>query len=975
MLSVPEFLVPAIVRPSNRSFSATRRRRAKTQTYSEPSLDSLKDSAFYTCPAKPVREPLPLRVPIPEPDVRHDIQPWLAAIDPFLPDHLRQGTSGRHDAVDPASTIDFAWLLNAAQDASHDILSHMGLVEGRWDAVTWIVKKLMEDGPSATEPPIQPESSANTIWPETEPRSLHDLTNGPLRLERVRPSKRLRHTLDDLTSAPDTINFKDAAVKRALGQVWRSLGNMILEAAEESNNKDSQILPHVLGIIAHLHHIGMIPDSVYTHRPTQDAHALRQPPTLHLLSSTILTALSDATWRAHEASVTIAKERMNASYFLGHEIPGSRFKTQVTEIAPELWLELVLWSCLHGGWILDGTAVLERMFSHRVEDPWGLISWREISLASEEKPTVSGWRLFSKREDITTEAEARARTQKKVSSEVVTGFIDGLVNTMRVGIGARGTPPEKLVHHIKSLKQLLDRSSLSLGSATWDSIMVRLLESGGVIPQKRPELLLSILDLASGFGSEVSSANASSQPFKASKEPPYYFEPSTTPISLLHQTMRSFLESGDISGVMTTLNVLQHYTDSNKQKSMQQFFEALKTVQVRQDQLFMSRVPAIDFPAFDTQLPVVLLAKVLDLATDAKLFDLGRWLLLSDELDGPLITREMYTNSTMASSIIRFGTMAGENDLVMKVVKMTSTWNSNQQTQRIPDELQTALLSSQVKLNRWNSVRSMQNYVLANPGYRPQPTVLAEFIAELLRHSPASDQSTQKRLQEARSAFTDFLFAWEGIVLTHLKNELYSILGIVSSVREDWKEYCSHFLAFSTRQGIRLSTDDFNHILSGVLDGFDSLKGKELVEKWCYKLPKTFEPYRAPGGLPTMPQYRAGKAEEYKSRPADIEINQSSGAKLILQGRVHPNRQTVWAILRKVQQEEDERRARNAELTTEKRTEVRETLKWAARLLYSLGFDHEDIIRGLGDLAEIAELDAPPSSKVTGLPDVQRQSF
>lgn len=111
-----------------------------------------------------------------------------------------------------------------------------------------------------------------------------------------------------------------------------------------------------------------------------------------------------------------------------------------------------------------------------------------------------------------------------------------------------------------------------------------------------------------------------------------------------------------------------------------------------------------------------------------------------------------------------------------------------------------------------------------------------------------------------------------------------------------------------------------------------------------------------------MPRYYSGAADEYERKPEDIVIMQEGkdgkeGTKLILQGRVYPNRQTVWAILREVQQEEDRMSERGA--TMEERTEVKETLKWAARLLYYLGFDYEDIIRDLGSLAELAELAAP----------------
>ncbi|KAJ4350524.1 uncharacterized protein N0V89_009145 [Didymosphaeria variabile] len=714
----------------------------------------------------------------------------------------------------------------------------------------------------------------------------------------------------------------------------------------------------------------LIPDSVYAHKPDPDNYALQQPPTLHVLSSKILTALSDAQWRAHEASVKIATERLNASYFLGHEIPGSRYKIQVTEVAPELWLELVLWSCLHGGWTLDGSAILEDIASHRGERPWVLTSWKELLEAEaeeQEHAAQKGWGLFGTRDGMVPHTEQRTRMQRKISSEVVTAIVDGLVNDVRLGVGARGTTPEYLVERIKALKQFLDNSSLSLGSTTWDSIMSRLLESGSIVPEKRPEVLLSILDLASEFGSEVSAVNASPKPAAIESEPPYFFEPTTVPISLLHRTMRSYVHNGDIAGAMHTLEKLQELTDQNKQKSLAHFFEILKTIPLRHEQPFTSRLPPIEFPAFENQLSVPLLAKLLDLITDANMYDLGRWFLFSEDLDGPLIRPGMYGNFVMAASIIRFGTMAGEHDLVLKIVNKTSTTDNTPGLpvkHRMPHEFFTALLCSQIKLHRWTSVRGMQNYVLETPGFQVKPKVIAQFAAELLRLSAPTEGSATTK-EDARTAFKNLLFTWESLVVNDMRKELYCVLAILSSVHVEWKGYCSQFLTFSAQQGIKLSTEDFNIILSGVLDGYGTLKAKEVVEMWCYQAPRTFEPYRAPGGLPTMSKYRPTKSEEYESRPENIELHQASGAKLILLGRIHANRQTVWAILRKMQQEHEEMQRRGEEASVAKRGEIRKTLEWAAKMLYYLGFDYEDIIRDLGNLAELAGLEAPAAPTAT----------
>jgi hypothetical protein len=852
------------------------------------------------------------------------------------------------------TSFDLALVINAAQDASLDILSYVGLVEGRWPAMTWMAKKLVEDGKRAIEPPPQLEPAANIIWPESEPRSLKDLTEQPLRTERVRPSRKLRLSLDDLTSAPDSINLRHVVVKRALGQLWRTLGNMILAGAEQSSGED-MVMPHVLEIIAYLHHVGLMPDSVYTYHPRENEYALQQPPTLHMLSSKILTALSDASWKAHEASVRLAKTGAKTSYSLGHEIPGSRYKVRVTEVLPALWLELVLWSCLHGGWTSDGIAILEQLESRRKEHGWSLISWREIMLAEQQNsPALSRrWRLFSTNDDPVPNIEGGAGISRTISSEIVTAFVYAAVNEVRVGVGFRGADPDILIRQLKTLKGFLDSNNLSLGSTAWDSVMARLLESGAFIPEKRPEVLLRLFELATGFGVEVNTANTCAT---LNDEIPYFFEPTTLPLNMLHRTIRAFINNGDIQGAMGALMLLQQHTDENKQKSLQQFFEMLKTEAPQKDEAFTSHLPPIDFPAFDINMPVPLRARLLDLATESKIYELGRWLLFAQDIDGPLIGRELYNHRSVAASIVRFGTLAGENDLVLDIVKRAGMWNEKHQEQRMPAEVLTALLCSQLKLHRWDSVRGMQQYVAETSTFRPRPIILATFAAELLRLSTAPEE---KRLK-AQDAFTRFLFAWEDLVMKNVRNELYCILAIMSTTDDAWKDYCSQFLAISFQQEIQLSTHDFNQVLWGIIDSYGATKARSVVDTWCHVAPDTFQASRAPGGLLRMPRFQPGKGEQYDGRPQNIELAQESGVTLILQGRVQPNRQTFWAIFRKVQEEVDQRKRQGEDFSVTERAEVRDTLKWAARLLLDLGYDYEAIVRDMGSsLADLAELEAP----------------
>ena len=115
-----------------------------------------------------------------------------------------------------------------------------------------------------------------------------------------------------------------------------------------------------------------------------------------------------------------------------------------------------------------------------------------------------------------------------------------------------------------------------------------------------------------------------------------------------------------------------------------------------------------------------------------------------------------------------------------------------------------------------------------------------------------------------------------------------------------------------------------------------------------------------------MPQFRVGRGREIEAFPDDIEIVQDSGAKLVLQGRILPNRQTIWAILRKVQSEVEQWTQEGKDMPSFARDQARDTLRWAARLLYCLGSDYEDIIRDLGSLATLAELEAPKIRSAIG---------
>ena len=194
--SVAAFLVPTLGSSSRRTFTSGKRHSNNEQPSPHPSSGAIEDESDTRRPSKPKNWIQP-RIPCPRGEAQGDIKAWLAVIDQFLPGHLRQEPS--NDPNIPVKSFDLAFILNSAQAASVDILSYLGLVEGQWQTLLWMVKKLAEDGLRSLDGTVQLEQCTNLIWQEGEFRTLKELTESPLLLQRRLEPRDLNLTLDAAT--------------------------------------------------------------------------------------------------------------------------------------------------------------------------------------------------------------------------------------------------------------------------------------------------------------------------------------------------------------------------------------------------------------------------------------------------------------------------------------------------------------------------------------------------------------------------------------------------------------------------------------------------------------------------------------------------------------------------------------------------------------------------------------------------------
>ncbi|WPH02846.1 Hypothetical protein R9X50_00571400 [Acrodontium crateriforme] len=816
-----------------------------------PSFPHASPSAYSSVAFEQPGDPLPLyarkfnvfqQLPFPKRDRVKDVQPWLDLLESSLPLHLRRKTSSSYDSDQAIDATGVAEILLAAQGTLFgpkgvDLLCHLGVEQDRWDTVIWLVKHLVEN---LGDPNSADGKGTRVHHPWSQTLSFDRATEHPIFLDTVTQREdetRPQHgglALDHLT---DSRKFqrKNTIRHNALGQVWRSLGSMILACT------DGVVKPEILEIIAYLHHHEIMPMSIYNHKPTTDPTTIQQPPTLHLLSSRILTSLSDAAWRAHEETIVKSAKAKGGRYAsLRPEIPGTAYRVRVAGIRAEIWLELVLWSCLHGGWVIEGSAILASAYEEPVDRQWKPLSWRSLIPAGYED--FSDWdglahlynTITPPRGEQTHDVETSV--ERTVSSEVINAFVDALLTQLDAGVGERGTPSLHVLLQLQKLQKFLHRCQLNLGGGSWDAVILRFVDSQrhGALQMNN---LLKLLKLSPAFGQETKSLNTRYLPS-------YILDGSAAVICICHRAIQAEVQAGNIKGALAALQQLRFYTDDNKRVSLHEFFSGPKP----SHGLFTANYSRIEYPAFDPRLPVATLGSLMELIVDSKELEIGKWLIYSKEVDGPLITPELYTHPAITAPLIRFAVETNDRDLLAKVIKAPFGQYSEG---KHPIAVTEAFLDVQFSLRRWApAVRLLEHSSPERNGGGESRMWTSRNLAQLsrailfleasIRTSENPSKSMVSDLHEAQQIFADMVRGKYGAIeqrSDESRKQVYIVLLTLSTLNTKWAQLC-RIKGQPTKHLICPPfTHEFNKILDGTVRAYGSAAGRRLLGIfWSHEL-------------------------------------------------------------------------------------------------------------------------------------------
>jgi hypothetical protein len=765
-----------------------------------------------------------------------------------LPPHLRNGANevAGNEAPFVSNAPETAKLALEAFSAGRGFITYLAIGQGRWRAAVWLVKLLVEH---FHMPFARSDRLSHTIQNWNRTGTLDDATDNPLYLvpasgEPLPPHIRASSStasLHELTDdKPESLSRTEVLRHKILGLVWRDIGRLILACSTNQGIAGGEVKQEILEMIALLHHYELMPASIYAYVPAQSEDAIQQPPTLHILSQRIFTALSDATWRAREISA-LEESKRKGGELMGLEAKGSSYRVRVSGVKPEIWLELILWSCLHGGWISDGADLLHSVTTHR---KWTPMSWRDslnavMPIGQEDLLDWDSIKyMFDTRSNATMDANdiSGLRVDKTVSSEVVNAYIDALLDTISVGVGDRGVGLRIVMRHVRNFQRFLQRANLNLGGGTWDAMMLRLVESGSINVDRDPTIMQRLVLLSPQIGEELQSR-------RSQAIPSYVLDGSAATLGLLHRALYAEIRNDNLEGALKVFELLQERVDKDRHQSLSDFFAHKHLSPTGSGDSskgpFTSNFSGIDYPSFSTQIPPATLAAFLELVIANKSFAFGNWMLGIDntDIDGPLIPVSLYPNPHISAAIVHYATITNNTALLSKITQLGAVQIEEGGTRApaLPKELLQAFLDAQIDLRRWDAARKILEHMHDTDDFDwsvGNAATLAKVMVVESKDSTFAKQQTD--VSRAYRLFASLLAGEYGVVqrpsrkhesINTLCVVLASVSPLLAATVQKHNALPKHF-NFTLRAGA------FNSVLEGVVATHGSEAGRALVDRF-----------------------------------------------------------------------------------------------------------------------------------------------
>lgn len=789
---------------------------------------------------------------------------WMTFIDSYLPSRLRHGTEnlpeGNLHSEPPLQINSLPLVLRKARQKSKlDLLSQIGVDQGRWEAVIWLIKATMETYASLEGSDDYTRQPLRFSWQSGE-KSLDDITERPLhiqppnraipflngsshvtRLNKVTNNALQLDLLQDpsypieyVTNVQTDGNSKASRSLRnqSLGQIWQSLGTMILQAADHSPDDPaySSTMTQVFRVLGYLHRISAFPDTIYNYNPAIDPTVLQRPPTLHVLSRRIMSTLSDVEFSLHWEDEIVKYQQ------LGYNLSKTGVPPRVREFGPELWLDLVLWACVEGGWITEGAWIVKEM-GRREENEnqrWSAISWQE--LCARKAPQLDWTSIIRLQIDRTrlnqvggigiatgmdSTVDMGTRT---VSREVVLAIMDGLANVAADISHTRRS--NEVRSGVVACKNLLESDHPDLNAKLLNSTLLRLIEN--IDPRAAPAAFQQVIDLRRMTAKNGKIADDSIPAQDA------VGDDTAAILGLLHRLLYGSARRGDVKASLSALRRILDIVDSKRGERIQRFVNRSRETVGDMDSI-VERKENSEASSLSAQIPVSVLVAFLDLIIDHKLYDLGKRLLKNDDVDGGAVGPEFYADRNLQPALLRFAAATGDDNFLNKVLEKAEP--------PLSEGILHALLDCQLALKNWSKVQEILHYFQKTKGISWNARDAMVIASTILRMERGKlDLDDNRAVLQLQTILSDLLRSrynspQDPSELPDLREaKLANQLGrIFKSLPDCLRNIVPETFQKTNRAhtSIPISPHAFDILLEAMVDCYGPFAGKQLWEQWC----------------------------------------------------------------------------------------------------------------------------------------------
>lgn len=774
---------------------------------------------------------------------RSDPDTWMRVLEPLLPVGLR--TSAMEEQQTFEDVQDLLKILHLAEVCvgnQFDLLHHMLLKYGRDRAALYLLDKMLSDV-SAPASEVHKVPS-NVMWPD-----LLDLGSSTFDLDQPENTAKSL-PLEDQYSDNDRIPTQRAVMRRIL----LSLGKLVIVATKTEASESRLIMSFVYQVLAKIHHCGLLPETIYDYPISPYSTTVNRPPVLHLLSGRILTILSDAVWRSQQDEhIARAAAESHSIEGVFKDPPGGRFRLRVRDLGPEVWLEFILWCCVEWRFGVTGASIVESLRGEH-EMPWFAIHWtsndlgHSVPLVDWQKVHMRTGGTVGRIESYSGEQPLAAVPERTISAEVVLALVESVVNTSGTLYQTTirgGTMEQRISHHVQNLISFLEPHSLP--TEYLDYLAIRLLQSDHPEGYKAVQSLSAMSSLLT----ELHDLERATPPelFKPTLAYRDIIAQSLTRVSLLQQSLMADIRSGLIFESTERFSSIQHFVDRSKVQNMLAFLQTSR----QDDKNFFGGESSLhhqEYSGSHGQPPAHIMAAFLQHITENNELELAQWMLYSDDVDGPAISKRLFKEQSIARAVTRLATETLDMDLLQKIIQSTAL------NRRLKPsvKLRRAITDAQIRLMEFSraasSLKGLRTTIAG--GYSPQN--LATLAATILRMELSSNNDDQSigvrtKIRQARLLMTDILSGQYNATsgefyrsqLSLFRRQVANVLQILQALPQS--SVCRVAKAFPQFQvagnAPNLDSATFNCLLSGIVDAHGVETGISIWKKFCqYPLPQ-----------------------------------------------------------------------------------------------------------------------------------------